>query len=680
MKKLLRNISIVLLSLIVVACTYEPETFTLKNPVAPELKNHATILVTNTTMNEDVIFAWNAARTPEKAEISYSLFGKYKEDGVLTNFGTTTSLSLKMSKKEFNEKIIAAGFPETAKDEMIFILKAYFNEDVLESKEIKVTIVSQGELIAPKIVLSSNEIVLDAKTWDSEVVLSWNQARLENEAEINYKLFATLGEASTEDTQTKADENPNTILLGETTEAQVIFTQEAFNEILVNAGIKEKETAQISLYVVAYSNEYPDGIQSNAAPLTVTTYEANYPPFFYVPGSHQGWSPATAPLIKMTDQKGIYESFIDLTSKGEETEFKFSPNPEWKDDFGGEVTVNTEKKSITASGTIGTGSNIKVPSGIYRVVLNYKTKTIEMVKVETLGLIGNATANSWDAQTNLTYNSKENIWETVTTFTAGEYKFRLNDDWDWAIGSNGIFGASEPNFKFEKEPGEYKVIVNTSVAPYKITILSTTFPEKLYTPGSHQGWDPASSQTLNNNGEGIYEGFINLVDKDGKENCEFKFSPKPAWGEDFGGSIEFDATKTENSGTLGGSANIIVPNGYYKLVVNMPDQTFTLTTVTSVAFIGTFNKWEDDDPFTFNAEKNVWEKDGFAITTTTQFKIRLNKGWDMNFGGTGEVEPQIVSPSTFEVAHNGKNLSPKSDGTYKFTLDLKTTPYTLTME
>ena len=44
-------------------------------------------------------------------------------------------------------------------------------------------------------------------------------------------------------------------------------------------------------------------------------------------------------------------------------------------------------------------------------------------------IIGAATPNGWDSSTQLTYNPTTKFWEGTVVMTAGEFKFRANNDW-----------------------------------------------------------------------------------------------------------------------------------------------------------------------------------------------------------------------------------------------------------
>lgn len=95
-----------------------------------------------------------------------------------------------------------------------------------------------------------------------------------------------------------------------------------------------------------------------------------------------------------------------------------------------------------------------------------------------MGMIGAATPNGWNAELPMEYDATANTYSVVTTLTQdGEYKFRANDNWGFAIDKNGDFRDGGDNMVFEKETGEYKVVLDVNSHPYTAKILSTSFPE-----------------------------------------------------------------------------------------------------------------------------------------------------------------------------------------------------------
>lgn len=165
----------------------------------------------------------------------------------------------------------------------------------------------------------------------------------------------------------------------------------------------------------------------------------------------------------------------------------------------------------------------------------------------------------------------------------------------------------------------------------------------------------------------MYEGFLMLKDKEGKENCEFKFNPDQDWNNnDFGGTFD----SSTNSGETGGTSNISVPSAYYYVKVNLAEQTFTLTPVTQVGLIGAFNDWAGDETFTYNETDGTWVLSTLALPAGGDgFKIRFNGGWDLSLGG----DPADLTTD------NGSNMTVAEAGNYDLVLNIVTKPYKLTI-
>jgi len=668
-------LALIAVGLLAVACSEDPEEFRQTSVVAPVLKDHGVILVTPSSKVENVTFTWNALRPGYETKVDYELFGKYGQDGADISFGSTSALSLSIGKEIFNETVLTAGAPENESFEMQFFIKAYYDNTSVSSNTIKVKVQSQGELIEPEFLglEEGEEFILNSASWDQNLSFAWEPARLETGAEIEYAVLAYYNtHAETAGKAVPAE----AIEIARTKETTLSMNQETFNEWIVKAGAPEGVQSEITLYIKAYSAEIPEGLESANVNILVTTYSVNYPEKLYVPGSHCGWDWNSVPTMPMTDVKGIYECFINLeTTDGNPVEFKFTSQYEWdgtnlgKD---GEITPETDEDgnlTITdyALSTDGGAGNLTLPGGIYRLVVNYKTKTFTALKIERVGLIGSATPTAWDGDTEMVYDKEANMWTLTTNLTSGgEYKIRMNNSWKYSIGDNGKFDGGK-NFSFTKADGEYKVFLNTGVYPYQVKLVNTAFPDVLHVVGSHQGWSPETAPGLKGNGEGLYEGFLNLTDKDGKADCEFKFNPDLGWNEnDFGGT--FDASS--NKGTLGGPANIAAPSGYYYIQVNIAEQTFTLTPITRTGLIGAFNSWGADEAFTYDAVSDSWTLSNVALPAGGDgFKIRFNEGWDLSLGGN----------PTDLTTENGSNMTVAEAGNYDLVLNIQTKPYRLTI-
>lgn len=667
MKKFKYLLSFAAAAWVFASCEVEPMDLYSTDPVLPVMDAHADILMTASTMDELVTFSWSAARNFGEAA-PYRLLMSY--GGSQQELGQSSALSFTLPKSDLKTKLYGA-FPTLPENDTFAVNFAVSVANQV-SDAISVTIYAYGDYVAAEAAAAAESVVLDINNpTESLTLLTWEPARLAYKEPVTYNVSVRSGSVAARSGEGYTDIATNL------TGTSLTMTVDQWNEAFVAAGAPEAEESTLYFRVTAFSESAPNGVPGTDVAMTVTTYLATYPDQLYVPGSYQGWDPASAPTIPQSKlTKGLFECYLDLTTAdGSDVEFKLSPAPAWGDDFGSDDAVAEETaNTVVVKGTVGGPGNIKAPSGIYRVSINKKFNTLEMVKIESMGLIGDATAGGWDAETPMEYDAATNTYSVTTTLKAGGYKFRANNDWSYSIGSNGAFEGGD-NYAFDKADGEYKVVLDVNSHPYTVKLMSTEYPDRLYLPGGYQGWDPASAPTLGGDGEGRFEGGVNLA---GEGDVEFKFSPKPAWGDDFGGTIE--VTNGYGEGTYGVSDNIKVPAGYYYITVDMTAGTFTMTEVKTIGLIGTATPkgWDGDTPMTYDAAANLW-----TLTTelaADQFKARFNEDWGMNRGAGVDYEPYPMADGVpVSVYNNGKNLSVNEAGTYTIVLDLSTNPNTMTV-
>ncbi|NME67724.1 SusF/SusE family outer membrane protein [Flammeovirga aprica] len=103
-------------------------------------------------------------------------------------------------------------------------------------------------------------------------------------------------------------------------------------------------------------------------------------------------------------------------------EIKFRENYDWSNNF--------------------PSANIAVASdGWYEITINAASKTHTLTKMtlpddDYWGIIGNATPNGWDPDTDMVYDTNAGTWTFTGYLAEGEYKFRANDSWDYQMGKS----------------------------------------------------------------------------------------------------------------------------------------------------------------------------------------------------------------------------------------------------
>ena len=165
----------------------------------------------------------------------------------------------------------------------------------------------------------------------------------------------------------------------------------------------------------------------NMMDYTYKLEELNFEEYIYIPGNHQGWSPATAPRLYGANFDGYYSGFSCLDGG-----FKFTKGPDWA--FGeynwGSFTSHPE--GFTGEGGGDITCTVK---DFYFIEANVAEGTLKATPT-TWGIIGDATANGWDNDQDMTWNAEKHCWCATITLTDGTIKFRANDGWDINFGGN----------------------------------------------------------------------------------------------------------------------------------------------------------------------------------------------------------------------------------------------------
>ena len=683
MKKIKHILALVALLVGGVSCTILQEDAFSTDPVAPEFLAHGDILMTENTMDEDVNFTWTAYRfLPEG--LNYTLKATYIEDTkVLLTLPQTI---YKTTKTDF-KNLLYTTFPTLpVNDTFVLSFQVSVTDDngkEYASNAMGVTIYAYGDAIAPVITPAQEELVLDpARAMEEVALLSWEPARLVYGEKVKYNVYlSTVTEAMM---ATRALERGEVLLAEGLTKTSFSMTVDALNEAVIAAGGAEAAAVPVKFLVEAFCDSMPEGIKADAG-MTVTTFVATFAEVLYLPGNYQGWTPSTAPTLKLSGSvKGYYEGIVDLTNQdGGNTQFKFCPEPDWGNDFGGAVTIGgKEGVYVLADGTVGANTNIEVPSDIYLIQLNKKLNKLRMISIKSLGAIGTA-FGSRDQEVPMEWDKENNVFTVTADIVPGEYKFRLNNDWDFSIdNSNGVNGGGS-NYETSLS-GNYKVTVDMGSHPYTVKFTNTSFPEKLYVPGSHNGWDHTAT-VLTGDGEGHYEGFAKIGGEWG-----FKLTSLPCWKDDgatvWGRNDDVAVVTDDVTGTIifgimedGGNIEEGTTTAYSYIRVDLENLEVRTVPVNTLGIIGGFNGWSEDyATFTYDEQNNVWTASRVEIQKGIEWKIRSNQSWDNDDFfranlGFGEDK------SFDNLVEHGGNMSVAESGIYDLTLSIATRPFKLTL-
>ncbi|MCB0645626.1 MAG: RagB/SusD family nutrient uptake outer membrane protein [Saprospiraceae bacterium] len=181
-------------------------------------------------------------------------------------------------------------------------------------------------------------------------------------------------------------------------------------------------------------------------------------------------------------------------------------------------------------------------------------------------------------------------------------------------------------------------------------------------PGAYQDWNPANPNTVlrSLNSDNVYEGYVYISDA---SKNEFKFTLNGGWDENYG--------DTGADGTLepGGDNIKVSAAGYYRVVVNLNDKTYSVTPA-QWGLIGdaTPNGWDSDQNMTYDAAEGVWKIQ--LVLKKGEVKFRLNDDWGVNLGDDGKDGL---------LENNGANIEIPSAGNYLIKLYAGAPDYTFSI-
>jgi hypothetical protein len=258
------------------------------------------------------------------------------------------------------------------------------------------------------------------------------------------------------------------VVIAEGSNVTTQFSVAEFNDMLLTKlKLTAGQASDVEMRITAnIDNVEATKLVSNVLKFNVTPYATVIPVYYlYVPGSHQGWSPSTAPKVGSynTDSYEGYVYFGDAA-----TDFKFTSEDSW----------NGTNYGDGGAGKLSTsGGNLHIDgAGYYK--LNPSTKDLTWTYAKTTwGIVGSATPGGWDNSTPMTYDPATKTWVINSiVLSAAEYKFRANNAWDINFGDDAnsdYMKYNGDNFKVSSA-GTYKVVLDLSNAPkytYTITKL-----------------------------------------------------------------------------------------------------------------------------------------------------------------------------------------------------------------
>lgn len=307
-------------------------------------------------------------------------------------------------------------------------------------------------------VLSSTQTTLvltAANAAQTATVFNWTASSFGYSAGVSYSLQI--------DTAGDNFKTPKEVALGPLLTQS--YTVADLNALLIQLGVKAGKASKVEVRTKASISDKFTPAYSNVVTLTVTPYQIVVVyPSLYVPGSYQGWTPATAAKISSVANDQKYEGYVNFPDAS--TDFKFTSDPDFS-----HINYGT-----SSPGTLnaGGGENLNVTgAGYYLLKADTKALTYSVTKT-VWAVIGDATG-SWDNETPMTYDVTNKVWTVTKALVAGSLKFRANGNYDINFGINKAVDGGL-TYGGDNIPvaagGNYKITLNLSspgVYTYSLT-------------------------------------------------------------------------------------------------------------------------------------------------------------------------------------------------------------------
>lgn len=328
-------------------------------------------------------------------------------------------------------------------------------------------------------------------------------------------------------------------------------------------GIGEFESSLTGLsglttyYVRAYATNSAGTVYGKEITFTtLVSVREWYLPGDYVAASYPGsdfadWAPDKSPMVKSNEANpNNVEGYVYMANAS--NNWKFASQPNWDGpNYGAGATAGTLDPA---------GDNINLPAGYYKLNVDASADPMTYTAVAmNWGIIGDLT--SWSSQLPLTYDPAVRVWYGGVHMTAGGWKFRANDSWDYnygaPAGSNALVPSGD-NISTTVED-DYAITLDLS-QPLAYTYRADRWG--IIGSATADGWD--SDQNMSwDAGNGVFTATIDLV------AGEIKFRANDDWGYNLGGSL----TALTESGD-----NIAVAEaGNYTITLNPWTKVATLT-------------------------------------------------------------------------------------------------------
>ncbi len=196
-------------------------------------------------------------------------------------------------------------------------------------------------------------------------------------------------------------------------------------------------------------------------------------PKIYTPGSFQGfdYSDTNNALSSVNPDDKIYEGYKYFPEPN--GEFLVTQIPDASAPFFGDNEGDGVLDQF--------GANIIVPDpGLYFISVDLDANTYELIKTDW-GVIGDATPGGWDSDFDMEWDPAQGAMRAVVPTTAGQIKFRANDDWAINMGDTDADRVLDyDGDNIDVPAGEYEILLYLNRPDYTYKITQAAFDNRAF--------------------------------------------------------------------------------------------------------------------------------------------------------------------------------------------------------
>lgn len=557
-----------------------------------------------------------------------------------------------------------------------------------------------AKVVAPVLHALPDQIVITPDNMGSTQTFTWDGADFGIRTQINYSIEASYNGGAKLVLFTGMD--------GTSSEQ----TYESLNNILALAvedgglGLPSGEPSDVEFYISATIGT--DFEKFYSAPvtvrMTVTTAERTYPTVWII-GDYCGWNHGNSQfLFSFTGDEITYEAIVDFGDKAANG-FKLTGIAGWDDTCnwgtdGDAAAPEAEAPSITLISSGGSGNIMAYSKRFYRLQFDRSTLTLKnLLSFNSMGIIGDATPGGWDTDTEMNFDTgKQRFWADVT-LTAGEFKFRADNDWTINFGgSDGRLSQNGDNIK-NTTPGNFRVYAtlnNSAEITYELNADDYGAGGEEPDPGPETAdwyvhgqtvatpdWGPTAMESVSSDIVAYKAAGVEVA-----ANSEFLFKSgdESQW---LAVNKEFAGEASPYTCVIGSAFRVSGDPKVNAVVADAGTYDYWLLPEAGRAYVmaagakpelvpdtwglvGNITGWGALGDFSMSEEGAYLVRKGVALTTAGEFKIRFNNAWDdsKNYGTASGGAVDINKAVDVITSGGSQNIKVQLDGTYDIYFDL----------